>query len=115
MWITIVFPLGHVAVGIGITYFVIASLVNKTDVLVSPSGVRVAIGPFPWIGNRDIKLEQMTGVVVRQRAANRGATTYSVMYVDSARREKSLLKSVAQADQAEFIAETIRTALKLNA
>ena len=68
---SILFPIGHVAVGVGITYYVLASLVNKTDVIVSPSGVSVVTGPAPWIGNKVVKADEITDVLVRERAGNR--------------------------------------------
>lgn len=114
-WIAVVFPLGHVAAGIGITYYVIAASVNTTDVTISESLVEVASGPVPWLGDRSITVDQFTAVLVRERRGSRGARTYSVMYADRQRKERTLLKGLPRLDQAEFIADTIRDTLALDA
>src|SRR5437660_1656331 len=45
-WIVILFPLGHVAVGVWITYYVLCSFLNVTDVILSPDAVRVSTHPL---------------------------------------------------------------------
>ena len=108
------FPILHVSVGVGLTYFVLASLVNKTDILISSSRVRVATGPAPWFGNKEVSVEEITDVIVRVRYGNRGSMSYTVMYADRARKERTLVVSLAESDQAEFVAQTIRDSLGLN-
>src|SRR6266545_6110628 len=48
------FPIGHVAVGIGLTYSTIAGFVNRTRVGVNAGEITIRHGPMPWIGNRNI-------------------------------------------------------------
>lgn len=110
---SIIFPLGHVAVGVGITYYVLASLVNKTDITVSPAGVTVVTGPAPWIGNKAVKAGDITDVMVRERSGSRNRRTFNVMYADQARKERKLVTWLAESDQAEFIAQVIRHALNI--
>jgi len=120
-WIMVVFPIGHVAVGLGLTYFVIASLFNKTDIECNPLGVLVKTYPLPWIGNCAVRAEDIKGIVVRERFGNRsgnqfgnqGSMTYSVMYIDSSRKEKKLVKGLTALEQATFIAQVIRNTLGL--
>ncbi len=109
----VLFPIGHVAVGLGLTYYLVAAFMNTTDVTISPGGVQIKTGPAPWIGNKDVRLEDIRDIVVRERSANRGNRIYDVMYADASRKERKLLAWISQADQAEFIAETIRETLGL--
>jgi hypothetical protein len=102
------FPIAHVAVGIGITYYVVASLFNRTDVVISLSGIKVSTRPIPWFGNREVKREEITDIIVRERSGNRNRRTYGIMYVDFSKKEKKLISSIPESDQAEFIAQTIR-------
>jgi hypothetical protein len=104
------FPLIHVAAGVCITYYVIASLFNKTDVVISLSGIKVSTYPIPWFGNKEVKREEITDIIVRERIGNRNRRAYAIMYVDFSRKEKKLVASVPESDQAEFIAQTIRDA-----
>lgn len=113
-WIMVVFPIGHLAVGIGLSYFTIASLVNKTDVNINPSMVEVRSGPFPWIGNKSVLASDIVQVLVRERTSrqNRGVA-YSVMIAGNDRKERKLLSFISNKEQAEFIAVRIREILRL--
>lgn len=53
-WITMVFPIAHVAVGAALTYFVLAGFVNRTTVRAARGVLTVSHGPLPWAGNRRI-------------------------------------------------------------
>jgi hypothetical protein len=111
--IMILFPLGHVAIGVGITYFVVASLFNKTDIIISNSSVRVITAPLPWVGNKEVQVSEITDLVVRTRTGNKGGRTFAVMYVDRARKERKLATWISEEDQAEFVAQTIRNRIGL--
>lgn len=111
----VLFPLVHVAVGVGLTYFVLASLLNRTDVTVLPGKVRVHTGPAPWAGNKEVGAQEITALIVRERTGNKGSRTFNVMYVDPARKERKLVSSLAESDQAEFIAQVARQVLRLSA
>ena len=109
----VLFPIGHVAVGLGLTYYLVASFMNTTDVTISATGVEIKTGPAPWIGNKHVPVEDIRDIIVRERAANRGTLTYNVMYADQSRKERKLIAWITQPDQAEFIADTIRDTLGL--
>jgi hypothetical protein len=47
-----VFPVVHVAVGVFLTYTVIATFFNSTKIQATRSELTVASGPMPWRGNR---------------------------------------------------------------
>ncbi|MCK4658525.1 MAG: hypothetical protein KAV82_03295 [Phycisphaerae bacterium] len=49
-----VFPIFHVAVGIGLTYFTVAGFVNRTIIEVGGGMLRIQHAPMPWPGNRTI-------------------------------------------------------------
>ena len=52
MLLPILFPLGHVAVGVGLTYSVLMGFFNNTVIRVTAEGeVIVRHGPLPWCGN----------------------------------------------------------------
>ncbi len=48
------FPLIHVSVGVGLTYFTACGLLNTTRVVVSGENLVVRHGPLPWPGARDV-------------------------------------------------------------
>jgi hypothetical protein len=51
-WIATVFPVAHVAVGVGLTYATIAAAFNRTRITVESGVVTIAHGPIWWWGNR---------------------------------------------------------------
>jgi len=109
------FPLLHLAAGVGLAYFAIASLVNKTDVIISGTEVRTVTGPLPWRGNRVVAATDIHGFQVRERRGNKGSIRYALLYVDAANKERPLIPETPRREQAEFIAASIGKILGLPA
>jgi len=55
----IIFPVCHVAVGVGLTYFVIAALFNRTWVISDGDILTVRHGPVPWFGNKSLPVHEL--------------------------------------------------------
>jgi len=104
----ILFPIGHLAVGIGLTYYIIASFVNKTDITIAPSSIANVTGPFPWFGNKRVEVADITDIIVRERSGNKGSISYVVMYVDRSLKERSFTSGISKKEQAEFIVSKVR-------
>jgi len=54
IWLMAAFGLLHLAVGVGLTYFVIGSFLNSTIVRASKDELSVTSGPVPFGGNRTL-------------------------------------------------------------
>lgn len=67
-WIFFVFPIVHLAVGVSLTYFTLAILVNRTVVLVDQEELQVRHGPLPWLGNLRIPVDQIAQLYVGDAA-----------------------------------------------
>lgn len=52
--IAAVFPIAHVAVGIGLTYSTLAGFLNKTTFVLDEQTLTVRHGPLPWKGNHTL-------------------------------------------------------------
>lgn len=63
-WIFYVFPIGHVAVGVGLTYFTLACLINRTELVADHDQVRIGHGPLPWRGNVSLPAQEIAQVYV---------------------------------------------------
>lgn len=112
-WIAIVFPVGHVAVGVGLTYYVIASIFNTTDLLISASKVTVWSYPIPWGARKEVNTDDIVDVRIKFTSSNNGRSSYGVRYRNRANREKSLIRGGLNDDQAEFIEYHMRKTLNL--
>lgn len=60
-WIAVIFPVCHVAVGVGLTYYVLAGFLNTTKILVDQDTLYIRHRPIPWIGNRDLATPEIQG------------------------------------------------------
>lgn len=106
------FPIGHVAVGVGLTYYCVCLLLNTTDLIARPEALQVATYPLPWPGSKIIRREKLSGFLVRERWTNnnehnRPSVTFKVSYVDATNHEQTLLSSISNREQAEYICTTL--------
>ena len=51
--IAFLLPIAHVAVGVGLTYYTLTRLMNRTRIEVSRDELTIRHGPLPWRGNMD--------------------------------------------------------------
>lgn len=104
--IAVIFPIGHVAVGVGLTYFVFCLFLNQTDVILHPDTLTIQTHPLPWRGNQTIPASELVSFSVRTRVGqsdNRTTVSYDLLYVNSANREKTLVKGIPKPEQAEYL------------
>ena len=106
----LLFPLIHVAVGVGLTYFTVCSFVNRTVIDVSPREISVRIGPLPWRGNRSVAPMQIAQIyreeIVRQ-TKNGQSITYELSAVLKDGKKLKLLSGLHGADQALYLEQEI--------
>jgi hypothetical protein len=111
--IEIVFPVGHVAVGLILPYVAIAFWTNRTTVSVTGGEVTVAHGPVPFPGNRRIPITDLRQLFCVVRHGRRGNPTYAVMARLSSGREMMLISGLAHDREARFLEERIEQRLGL--
>lgn len=109
----ILFPLGHVSVGIALTYYVIAMFLNKTDITIAPDHVSVVSYPLPWGFRKMVKREDIMAVRVKYQQQNQSQGSYGIRYTDRSNREKTLMRGGLNDDQAEFVVHHLRQTLSL--
>lgn len=54
-WFMAAFPIFHLAVGVGMTYSMIAHFFNRTEITLDDGELEVYQGPIPWPGNTTLK------------------------------------------------------------
>lgn len=112
-----VFPIGHVLVGVGLTWYTVAGFVNRTTIVVSSGGLVVRHRPLPWPGNRSLlamDLEQIycTAGVTRNRRDG-AHTTYRVNARLTNGRQVVLLRGLPEAEQALYIEQKLESHLSI--
>ncbi len=115
-----VFPIAHVAVGVGLTYFVLAGLLNSTVVRVADGMLSVRHGPIPWRGNLDLPTDEIEQIYCQNKLHHSrnddGHTTTSMQYEVHAvisSQKKKLLGGLLEADQALFVEQRLERFLNL--
>lgn len=63
----ILFPLIHVAVGVGMTYWTLATWLNTTTIKVDGENLSVRHAPIPWPGNQVVPTRSVRQLFVRKK------------------------------------------------
>lgn len=105
-WLMIVFPIAHVAVGIGITYSTLSGFLNSTRIAVEQRVLSIRHGPLPWRGNRRLEASTIDQLYcVSKESSNEDSVSYT--YEVRARlkdgTEVELLRGLDEPGQALFI------------
>ena len=106
----ILFPLLHVGVGAGLTYYTLAGFLNRTIVQVSREGLTIYHTPLPWFGNKRIPVTELAQLY-REEVISRGnrgtQTTYQLSAVSKESKKIKLLGGIETADVALFLEQEI--------
>jgi hypothetical protein len=110
------FPIIHLAVGIGMTYWTIASILNKTYITIERGELIITHRPLPWFGYRripGIMIDQIYAKSHVTHGKNGPRTDYQLWYVNSSGRHEKLHANNLTADQALYLEQQIELALRI--
>jgi hypothetical protein len=65
-WIMAVFPVCHLAIGVGLTYTTLTIYLNRTVLEVDEGRLTVRNGPLPWPGNRALEVSDLEQLYCQQ-------------------------------------------------
>ncbi|QDU78843.1 hypothetical protein Pla110_05470 [Polystyrenella longa] len=114
--IAFLFPLLHVAVGALLTYYTIASLFNRTTILVGDHRLSIKHGPIPWKGVelRDTgDLDQLFVEEKVNRSKNGTSYTYLLKAKLHSGSELKLITNLASLQEGLFLEQKIEEFLKI--
>ncbi len=114
-WLMIVFPVAHVAVGVGLTYLTIATIFNTTTVRVERRRLSVSHGPIPWVGNHRLDLsaieqlycEESRSTSTSKHGHTTTTITFDVKVVLKSRKKVTLVSGLKTVNEARFFERTI--------
>jgi hypothetical protein len=108
----ILFPLIHVSVGVGLTYYVFCAFINSTRIRFGHDNVTVRHGPLWWPGAKTVPREhieqffcEFSGMQVNDK------NTYNVSLVLHGGKRISLVKYLSLPEHALFIEQEAEKAL----
>ena len=112
-WMMLVFPVLHVAAGVGLSYYTLCGFVNRTVIRVGQGRLRIRHTPLPWPGNREVdtsRLEQLFCTEEVRRSKNGTSITYKLRANTRAGESLELL-NVDEREQALFLEQRLEAAL----
>ncbi|MAQ15730.1 MAG: hypothetical protein CMN30_13170 [Sandaracinus sp.] len=108
--IMLCFPLIHVAVGVGLTWFVVASWFNRTDVRVADGRLTCTHGPIPVpfdkakpVALDDVDLFEVEATRVRQRSGRNAQSRWTVMARMRDGRKVPVVTRIGAEEHARFL------------
>ena len=108
--IMIIFPIAHVAVGVGLSYYTLASLFNRTTVRLDRKRFSVQHDPVPWPGEVKVpvgELEQLYCKEKVNRSSDGDSRSYKLCAVLKNGRQIDLVSNLESPDIAAFLEQKI--------
>jgi predicted RNA-binding Zn-ribbon protein involved in translation (DUF1610 family) len=111
-WIMVVFPIAHVAVGIGLTYSTLAGFINRTTLRLDKQKFFVQYDPLPWTGEVKVPINELNQLYCKE---NRSSTdsgthyTYQLCALLKDGRKLDLVKNLESPDLAAYLEQEIET------
>jgi hypothetical protein len=112
----LLFPLLHVAVGIGLAWFCLAGILNTTVIRSAGGRLTVRHGPVPWPGNLDLGTAEVKQLWTKEKVShgkNGTTVTYEVHLERKGREAKPLLKGLESVEQALFVEQRLERHLRI--
>src|SRR5262245_55375469 len=116
IWLMLVFPVLHVAVGVGLTYAVLCMIFNKTVIRVSGGELTVWTGPLPCGNNRRLftsEIRQLFCTETKVRGEDSVHRSYDVMALMRDMSRVKLVSGLEELEQAWFIEQQVEGHLKI--
>lgn len=105
-WLMVLFPLGHVAAGVGVTYAAIANLLNRTRVICNKTELKVRHFPMPWFPRPTIPVQDLEQLYVTRTAKhgkNGTTVTFNLLAVTRNHSGQTLLEGLDSLEQALWL------------
>lgn len=120
-WLMIVFPVVHVAVGVGLTYSVLCGFLNRTTLEITPDWLTIRHGPLPWAGNRQLAAAQLRQPFCERSMSRNGmnanrttaATIYQVSAVLNDGSKVKLIGGLRELTDARYLERQIELAMSI--
>ncbi|MCI4666564.1 MAG: hypothetical protein MRZ79_00280 [Bacteroidia bacterium] len=105
-FLSVIFPIFHVAMGICLTYYTIAGYLNKTIMVVGNGSLSITHDPMWWPGNRSYAIEGIKQLYVKLDEHDK-SSSYSIWMVDHENCSKKLIDFIEDLQEAIFIEESL--------
>ena len=115
-WIMVVFPIAHVAVGVGLTYSTLAGFINRTTLRVDSQRFSVQYDPLPWYGEVKVPIDQLDQLYCKENRSssdNSNHYSYQLCAILKDGRKMDLVKNLESPDLAAYLEQQIESWLNI--
>lgn len=116
-WIFFVFPLGHLAIGIGLTYTVLTGFFNRTVIELTHDELSVWFEPLPWWGEKTYSTKDIKQIFCKEKITtgkNDSTTVQYDLYVVTANlTQQLLLRDIESPEIALFFEQQLEQWMKI--
>lgn len=111
----LVFPIGHVAVGLALLYGSLILLFNRSEVRIGHQELTVAHGPLPWPGVTLItdEIEQVYCTPATTQATHKTTPGYNLQVTLKDGSTRKLLGPLTDQNEALYLEQTIEERLRI--
>lgn len=111
--IMLVFPVAHVAVGVGLGYSVLTGLFNSTRLTVAHNLLQIRHGPLPWLGGGTWERAELAQLFVEEETTRNRGSTFRLSAVLRDGRQVPLLKGLREKAQARWLEQALEGRMRI--
>jgi hypothetical protein len=110
----IIFPIAHLAVGVGLTYYTLAGFLNYSQLVVDRDVFAVSHSPLPWLGSLRVPVTEVEQLYCKEKPGKENSgTTYQLSAVLKDGRKKDLLSNLDSPEIGFYIEHQIENWLSI--
>ena len=116
IWPMAAFGTLHGAVGIGLSYYVLAGYINRTVIKVNRNMLTIKHGPLPWFGNKQLHSHDLAQLYCKEcmhRHKNSSSCTYEVHAILKDGQHAKLVTGLDESEQALYLEQEIERFLRI--
>lgn len=106
-WFSVIFPIAHLAVGVWLTYALLATVFNTTNLILGSRDFTLSHGPLPWAGNLSLPKRELSQLFVVEKRGGEGGSTFGLYALLKDETRVHLLSQNISLDEARFIEQTL--------
>jgi ribosomal protein S27AE len=113
--LVLVFPIAHLAVGVGLTYTTLAGFLNRTIMEVDGKTFKVHHKPLPWMGEVNVPIGDLLQLYCKEKrgSGENSNTTYILSAVLKNGRKIDVLSNLDSPDIALFVERQVESWLRI--
>jgi hypothetical protein len=109
------FPLAHVAAGIGLTYYTLAGFLNRTTIQLDERNLSVRHAPLPWKGNCTLGREEIKQLYCEHEVSRGKNGPTNSYYLSAVLMNESKVRLASMpVDQAKYIEDVLEERLGIH-